>query len=1334
MTQFKFASVFALLLLSACKLQIPRFDGVTPSPSPSPSQNTRAPQGLVYPSPLRFQVGVSVGTILPTLASGQRVTYSVQPALPSGLGFDPMTGGISGTPSAALFPAGVYRVLATNAWGSTAFELRIEVQGQGPVSLRYSSPVALIQGQAMTPLAPVYSGPSDVTYSVQPALPAGLSLNASSGVISGTPSAILSDSVYTIRVANAFGAQSFALTLGVRVPAPSALMYSSPAVASVGMAFSLTPSVSGGGALTYSVTPALPAGLSIQASSGVISGTPTAMSAQATYVVRASNATGAVSFNLVLSVASAQALNLRYTSPSVLVRGVAATVQPTLTGASPGVATTYSVAPSLPGGLALNSSSGVISGTPTSALAASGFVVTARNGSASANFTLVLEIREPAPAGLRYNTPILATVGQALTPQVPSSTGGAIASYTVSPSLPAGLMLNATTGVLSGTPTASQPSTTYTITASNATGSTNFALSIQVRARAPETLAYSSPAAAVQGAPFTLSPMVTGGAPTQFTVTPTLPAGLALNAQTGVISGIASAPSAQRSYAMTAQNESGTASFNLLLSVNAPPTTPSSVDAFVQSQTRAFLQSCFACHSGAWGANDLATAHTAALANVSFMNPANSRLVVRLDGHGGAPTDPARRSDLTARITEWARLLSATPPAGLAYPSPQALTRGLAMDPISPQVMGSVSSYSVSPALPAGLQLNATTGLISGTPTTATALRTYTVSATNSSGSVTFALLLEVREPAPATLSYASPAVFLQGSSGITLSPVLTGGTPSSFQVAPQLPTGLSLNSTTGVISGAPTQISAEQAYVITAQNAQGQASFSLRLEVRGAQALALTYPSPQILTREQAIPGAGLLPTLVGGTPGAVTQYQALSALPAGLALSASSGAITGTPSVVLAPSSFVIRATQGSRQAEFALSLEIRERAPSALSYNGGNPLLLTQGTPMTALSPSLQGGTLVTFRVSPALPAGLSLDPVTGVLSGTPSAASASSIYVIYAENSGGSVSANVVLSVAAGVPAPVDGSALARTFVQSGLREYLVLRCGICHGFQDPPLTNSNLETAAAAAWSRVDAASPQSSILYRGGALIPGANRVSGGDNHSRLGDLTAAPNAQDRAEILAKMNAWIQLYAAEQPSGPASGTARVRTNYELYYGFKAVTGVNPGHPTQAVSGVDTQYLVGGDPASAVNVSLASSYFKAKPRLPKTGEAAGVSGITLGAVVNMMGAGCLQFVEAERALPRGATAGRKAFRLLDFQQGPAHANNSESNRRAAIEKLFELFIQRQASAAEVQIVLDGMNEYLTAAGASAGTQSAHTARIAQIACTIVSSSAEALVHK
>jgi hypothetical protein len=89
--------------------------------------------------------------------------------------------------------------------------------------------------------------------------------------------------------------------------------------------------------------------------------------------------------------------------------------------------------------------------------------------------------------------------------------------------------------------------------------------------------------------------------------------------------------------------------------------------------------------------------------------------------------------------------VSLPPPSGLSYtPSSASGTVGTAIGSLTPTVTGTVTSYSVSPALPAGLFISPSTGVISGTPTTVSASASYTVTATNGTGSTTATVTIEV--------------------------------------------------------------------------------------------------------------------------------------------------------------------------------------------------------------------------------------------------------------------------------------------------------------------------------------------------------------------------------------------------------------------------------------------------------------------------------------------------------------------------------------------------------------------------------------------------------------
>jgi hypothetical protein len=92
----------------------------------------------------------------------------------------------------------------------------------------------------------------------------------------------------------------------------------------------------------------------------------------------------------------------------------------------------------------------------------------------------VLVSNGDAPLTLSYDTPVVYKAGLAIAPNTPTATGGLITSYSVVPALPAGLVLDVTSGVLSGTPNAPTALTTFTITGANGAGSVIARVDIEV--------------------------------------------------------------------------------------------------------------------------------------------------------------------------------------------------------------------------------------------------------------------------------------------------------------------------------------------------------------------------------------------------------------------------------------------------------------------------------------------------------------------------------------------------------------------------------------------------------------------------------------------------------------------------------------------------------------------------------------------------------------------------------------------------------------------------------------------------------------------------------------
>jgi hypothetical protein len=526
-----------------------------------------------------------------------------------------------------------------------------------PAGLTYhENPAVYTVGVSITANAPHSAGGPVTSFKLNTPLPDGLTMNASTGVISGTPTTVQDAITYRITGSNISGSATVDLSITVNDVAPANLSYSAPhGVYTKGQSIEENvPSHTGGGVASYVVVDgALPAGLSLNPVTGVISGTPTAVTAGAACTIRATNPRGNTEVTLTLTVNDVPPAALSYaTNPAVYPRFIAIPANaPHSTG---GAVVSYSVEPALPTGLSLDTSTGILSGTPTVLSPSTSYAVTATNSGGSTTATLSLAVTDAPPSGLTYTlSNAVYTRGVAITPNAPSSSGGPVDSYAVSPALPAGLALNTATGVIAGTPTVlSTAPVTYTVTASNLAGSTTATVKITVNDVPPSGLGYSTnPAVYIQTVAIaTNTPTASGGPVTSWTVSPALPAGLSLNTGSGAITGTPTAAKAATLYTVTATNSGGSATVGLTITVQA--------------------------------------------------------------------------------LTKPINLIYSTDPAVYYQGSPIATNT-----PHSDG--GPVVSWAVSPALPAGLSLSASTGVITGTPTARASAASYTVTATNAAGSGT---------------------------------------------------------------------------------------------------------------------------------------------------------------------------------------------------------------------------------------------------------------------------------------------------------------------------------------------------------------------------------------------------------------------------------------------------------------------------------------------------------------------------------------------------------------------------------------------------------------------
>ncbi len=148
--------------------------------------------------------------ILPEVFSGvPPLNYTLTPELPPGLTFDASNRTITGTPTnVTAFPV-EYTYTATDATGSSGslkFNISVEILS----TLEFSSDISdqrYIAGMEITPLVlpEVIGGVSPINYTLTPTLPTGLTFDASSRTIKGTPAETFSPVEYTYAGTDATG-------------------------------------------------------------------------------------------------------------------------------------------------------------------------------------------------------------------------------------------------------------------------------------------------------------------------------------------------------------------------------------------------------------------------------------------------------------------------------------------------------------------------------------------------------------------------------------------------------------------------------------------------------------------------------------------------------------------------------------------------------------------------------------------------------------------------------------------------------------------------------------------------------------------------------------------------------------------------------------------------------------------------------------------------------------------------------------------------------------------------------------------------------------------------
>jgi hypothetical protein len=845
-------------------------------------------------------------------------------------------------------------------------------------------------------------GNSTVSWSIGScaASPCGVLSNATGSSVTYRAPATLTSQIKLTLTAAVAGTKSAKVVSITVNPAP--VIGGGLPSATVGVAYSTTVHVTGG-TLPFKWSPnasPLPAGLNFNPLTQIISGTPTVA--------------GTVNFNLQLidssdvpyvavgaeSIAvsnAGAALTVVSGNPPAGRVGAAYTTSLSATGGTQPY--TWSlIAGSLPGGISLSSSTGVISGMPTTA-GSSTFVAQAQDATgskASATFTIVITTSAPQ-LGLGVTTLPNGTVG------VPYSaiigvTGGTApyACVFTAGTLPAGLSLSGC--VVSGTPTIAGTSnlTVKATDASTPVQTVSGPIGITITAGSTSLLlTVSTLPGGTVGVPYSATIGVAGGiAPYGCVFTAgTLPAGLSLSgcvvSGTPTVAGTSNLTVKATDASSPVQTVSGPIGITI-----AAATTPLSLS--ISTLPNGTVGVPYSATIGVKGG-------TAPYACTFTAGTLPAGLILSGCAVSGTPT-VAGTSNLTVKATDTSSPVqtvsgpigitigAAATPLNLTLSTLPSGTVGIAYS-ATIGVVGGTAPYActiTAGTLQAGLSLNGC--VVSGTPT-ASGTVTLTVRATDSAsptGTTSGPISLTIN-PAAATLALTLSSL-PDGTVGVAYSATIgvSGGTApyTCLITSGTLPTGLSLSGC--VISGTPTTAGISNLTVKATDSANPAQTVSGPVSITINQGVILTLSSPPAATVN--IPYSGTIP-VTGGT-GPYKCVITAGTLPAGLNLSGC--LIAGTPTVATT-ATLTVQATDSSTPTATKTGPVTVMVNAATVVLTLSNPPTGTVGTIYTG-SVGVTGGTApyMCSLVSGAVPPGLVFVSNCS-LTGTPTTAATSTFSV-------------------------------------------------------------------------------------------------------------------------------------------------------------------------------------------------------------------------------------------------------------------------------------------------------------------------------------------------
>ena len=1030
-----------------------------------------------------FQMGTAVDLTLPTAtgATTYRLSSHADQSLPAGLTFDGATRVLSGIPTAAQVAEG-YVYSARNPDNLDNLNFDITVEATGTPTTPPGSQTLTLNPTAVTESAT----PTDITATVT--LTGGaytvarsFSIGSSSGTATeGTDYTALSNVVLTIPANLASGTVTFPFTaaddmtvegggesLNIRstllivagtdpdtslavanaiisisdpVAADTAPAFAADATVSaqtftVGTAVDLTlPEATGGeDGIVYTLSTALPAGLTFNSGTRVLDGTPTAVATAATYFYRAADGDGnnmpsdsvLLTFTITVSADTAPAFAGNAAIEAQTYAALTAIMPltlPTATGGNGDI--TYTLTPAIPG-LTLDAATGVLTGMPTTEATATTYTYTAADGDGN------------TAAGDEVSLTFSLTVTEAIPTGVVMSVNPTMVMESATPTA---VMLTAT--VTGGTfnvervvrwrmsdGTASQFSdytrignTDLTIPANMVSGTATFMFTAHVDSVAEP----DGETVRIEGGVLNLARNGTDSSlsftPAILTINDGTDTGTAPTSQTVTINPTAVTESADPTdITATVTLNGGVFSVARAFRIEARGGTASAVGVDYSSIDNTILTIPANTASDSVTFEFMAVVDTLADSGETVMIRST---LLDISENAADPTVPFVSATLT--INDAPAPGTDTTPAFSTTVSAQVFAVGTAVNLTLPAATdgNGVITYTLAPtALAAGLTFNpaANPPTITGTPNTQASPTTYTYTATDEDGddaSLAFAISVGAA-PVDATPAFANGARiptqdFTVDVRIASLSlPQATGGdAPLSYTLTPPLSAGLTFDGTARTITGTPTTAATLVTYRYTATDMDGDtATLTFRVTVVASTGPAgPSFGSATVGDQAYFVSTAITsltLPVATGGT-GTIT-YTLTPAIP-GLTFVAATRILSGTPTTAATERTFTYTATDTANATDtlmFSITIDAADTVPAFVTMTVPAQIY-TANMPITPLTlPAATGGNgASTYALTPALPTGLAFDAAARTISGTPTAVAGAQTFTYTAGDTDGS----------------------------------------------------------------------------------------------------------------------------------------------------------------------------------------------------------------------------------------------------------------------------------------------------------------------------------------